>query len=249
MADKRMFSKTIVLSDNFLDMPATARCLYFTLGMFADDDGFVNNPRSIMRQCGSSQDDMKTLIAKQYVIPFETGIIVIKHWRINNYLRSDRYVATKCIDEKSLLSFDDNGAYVLMACPSDVGIPSGIPYGIPSIDKVSVDKDRLDKDSVDEQPKRKRFVPPTLEEVRAYIQENGYKVDAEFFHKYFSEGDWHDKDGKPVRNWKQKVITWASKDSNTGRAQPKHKPMLERETIDDWGDSDIMNRPRAGGGQ
>jgi hypothetical protein len=245
MADKRMFSKTIVLSDNFLDMPATARCLYFTLGMFADDDGFVNNPRSIMRQCGSSQDDMKTLIAKQYVIPFETGIIVIKHWRINNYLRSDRYVATKCTDEKSLLSLDDNGAYVLMPCPSDVGIPNGIPGGIPSIDKVSVDKDRLDKDSVEN--KRKRFVPPTLEEVRAYIQENGYRVDAEFFHKYFSEGDWHDKDGKPVRNWKQKVITWASKDSNTGRAQPKHKPMLERETIDDWGDSDIMNRPRAGG--
>lgn len=141
MAERRMFAKTIVLSDEFLDMPLSARCLYFTLGMLADDDGFVNNPKSIMRQCGASQDDMRILISKRFVILFESGIIVIKHWRINNYLRSDRYSETKYLDEKTHLSLNENGSYHLET--QDSGIPGGIPNsGIPSIGK-----DRIDKDS------------------------------------------------------------------------------------------------------
>lgn len=106
-----MFSKSIVLSDAFLDMPATARCLYFTLGMMADDDGFVNSPKSIMRQCGASEDDLKVLVAKYFLIPFETGVVVIRQWRINNYLRCDRYTETKCLEEKSLLSIEPDGSY------------------------------------------------------------------------------------------------------------------------------------------
>lgn len=132
MAERRMFAKTIVLSDAFLDMPMSARCLYFTLGMLADDDGFVNAPRSIMRQCGASDDDMKLLITKKFVLIFDSGVIVIKHWRINNYLRNDRYVPTKYGNEKDGLSLDENGAYTL-------GIPPGIPKdGIPSIGKDSI---------------------------------------------------------------------------------------------------------------
>ena len=96
-----MFAKSIVLSDAFLDMPMSARCLYFTLGMLADDDGFVNAPRSIMRQCGASDDDMKILLAKKYVLLFDSGVIVIKHWRINNYLRNDRYTETWYTEEKA----------------------------------------------------------------------------------------------------------------------------------------------------
>ena len=135
-----MFAKTIVLSDAFLDLPLSARCLYFTLGMLADDDGFVNAPRSIMRQCGASDDDMKLLIAKKFVLIFDSGVIVIKHWRINNYLRSDRYVGTKYGEEKAQLTYDENGAYRL-------GIPGGIPNsGIPSIEKDSIDKISLDQD-------------------------------------------------------------------------------------------------------
>lgn len=111
MAEKRMFAKTIITSDAFLDMPATARCLYFTLCMFADDDGFVNNPRSIMRQCGASDDDMKILLAKHFVLLFETGVIVIKHWRIHNYIRSDRYHPTKYQEEKALLTVKEDGGY------------------------------------------------------------------------------------------------------------------------------------------
>lgn len=136
-----MFAKTIVLSDAFLDLPLSARCLYFTLGMLADDDGFVNAPRSIMRQCGASDDDMKLLIAKKFVLIFDSGVIVIKHWRINNYLRSDRYVGTKYGEEKAQLTYDENGAYRL-------GIPCGIPNsGIPSIGKDSIGKVSIEEDN------------------------------------------------------------------------------------------------------
>jgi hypothetical protein len=135
MAERRMFAKTIVLSDAFLDMPLSARCLYFTLGMFADDDGFVNSPKGIMRQCGASEDDMKVLITKKFVLNFESGVIVIKHWRINNYLRNDRYQETKYLEEKSELITDENGAYTF-------GIPN---IGIPSIGKDSIEEDSIGK--------------------------------------------------------------------------------------------------------
>lgn len=117
MAERRMFAKTIVLSDAFLDLPMSARCLYFTLGMLADDDGFVNSPKSIMRQCGASEDDMKVLLAKKFLLWFDTGVIVIKHWRINNYLRNDRYTETKYVDEKSQLVIEPNGAYQMQNAP------------------------------------------------------------------------------------------------------------------------------------
>ena len=126
-----MFAKTIVLSDAFLDMPLSARCLYFTLGMLADDDGFINSPKSIIRQCGASEDDMKLLILKKFVLPFDTGIIVIKHWRINNYLQKDRYNETKYLDEKQTLEIEPNGAYTRTV------------YTQVSIGKVSIDKNNI----------------------------------------------------------------------------------------------------------
>lgn len=135
MAERRMFAKSIVLSDAFLDMPASARCLYFTLSMFADDDGFVNTPKGIMRQCGACEDDFKILLVKKFLLAFETGVIVIKHWRINNYLRKDRYTETKYVEEKKHLKINDNGSYTL----------SGIPSGIPSIGKDSIGKDSIGK--------------------------------------------------------------------------------------------------------
>ena len=106
-----MFAKTIVLSDAFLDMPLGARCLYMTMGMLADDDGFVNSPKSIMRQTGATEDDLKILFAKKFVIPFESGVLVIKHWRINNYLQKDRIQPTKYQDEYAELEIEENGAY------------------------------------------------------------------------------------------------------------------------------------------
>ena len=118
MAERRMFAKTIVTSDAFLDMPLSARCLYFTLGMFADDDGFVNNPKSIMRQVGACTDDLNILLAKRFILTFASGVIVIKHWKIHNYIAKDRYKETKYIEEKSTLSIDEKGAYT--ECIQDV---------------------------------------------------------------------------------------------------------------------------------
>lgn len=111
MAERRMFAKTIVFSDMFLDMPMSARCLYFTLGMFADDDGFVNQPKAIMRQCGASVDDMNILISKKFILTFEDGVIVIKHWKIHNYIQKDRYVPTKYEEYKQQLCLDENNSY------------------------------------------------------------------------------------------------------------------------------------------
>lgn len=138
MAQKRMFDKTITNADDFLEMPDSSQNLYFHLSMNADDDGFVNNWKSILRMTGHKEDDLKILIAKQFIIPFESGVIVIKHWRINNYLRSDRYVETKFKAEKQQLFIDDNLVYQLDT------------NGVHSIDKNSIDKISIDKNNKEE---------------------------------------------------------------------------------------------------
>ena len=138
MAERRMFAKTIIDSDAFLDMPMSARLLYYDLGMRADDDGFINSPKKIMRMIGASNDDVNILIARKFVIPFDSGVVVIKHWRINNYLRNDRYTETKYLEEKSNLEVDKNGSYTEK---NNTGIPVGIPT-------VSTGKVRLGKDSI-----------------------------------------------------------------------------------------------------
>lgn len=143
MAERRMFAKTIVLSDAFLDMPMSARCLYFTLSMLADDDGFVNSPKSIIRQCGVSDDDMKILIAKKYILCFEDGVIVIKHWRINNYLQSDRLKPTTYFEHRAELTLDKKGAYV--KSDSDNVYTEGDPvYTQDIIEYSKVNEDRVD---------------------------------------------------------------------------------------------------------
>ena len=133
MAQRRMFNKTITNNDNFLEMPDSSQNLYFHLSMNADDDGFVDNWKSIIRMTGHKEDDLKILIAKQYIIPFESGVIVIRHWRLNNYLQKDRITPTNYKEEKALLTTDMNNVYNLdTKC-------------IHSIDKNSIDKNSIDK--------------------------------------------------------------------------------------------------------
>lgn len=126
MAERRMFAKTIIDSDPFLDMPLSTQALYFHLSMRADDDGFINNAKKIQRMIGASDDDMRMLAAKRFIIPFETGIVVIKHWKIHNYIRGDRKKDTVYPEEMSQLVEKENGAYslkseepVLLEAPSD----------------------------------------------------------------------------------------------------------------------------------
>jgi hypothetical protein len=111
MAERRMFAKTIIDSDAFLEMPTTSQLLYFHLSMRADDDGFVNKPKSLMRMVGCKDDDLKLLFVKKFLIPFESGVVVIKHWKIHNYIRKDTYTETKYKEEKSTLELDENSAY------------------------------------------------------------------------------------------------------------------------------------------
>lgn len=143
MADRRMFAKTIIDSDAFLDMPQSTQLLYFHLAMRADDDGFINNPKSIARNVKCNEDDLKILAMKKFIIPFESGIVVIKHWKIHNYIRADRYKETKYKEEKSRLMLDENKAY-------SVGIPSDnqmTTNGIPSDNQMDTQV-RLGKDSI-----------------------------------------------------------------------------------------------------
>ena len=105
-----MFAKTIIDSDSFVDMPLSTQALYFHLSMRADDDGFINNPKKVQRMIGASEDDLKLLVMKRFIIPFESGIVVIKHWKIHNYIRNDRYKPTVYIEEKNSLAVKENGA-------------------------------------------------------------------------------------------------------------------------------------------
>lgn len=148
MAERRMFTKKIVDSDAFLDLPLSSQSLYFHLAMRADDDGFVNNPKKIQRMIGASDDDLKLLIAKRFILGFDSGVIVIKHWRMHNLLRKDRYNPTQYQEELKMLELKDNGSYTEAENqPATTWQPNGNQMATQdSIGKVSIDKDRLDKD-------------------------------------------------------------------------------------------------------
>jgi hypothetical protein len=207
--------------------------------MVADDDGFVDNPRAIMRQCGASLDDMKLLLAKSFVIEFQTGIIVITHWRMNNYLRGDRYHPTKHTEEYSLLKVEDNKPYVLKdngvlnniyntsnniidieRVPD--GIPGGIPGGIPKPKKV----------------KSQQFVPPTVEEVEAYCKERNNDIDAEGFVAFYESKGWYVGKNK-MKSWKSAVITWEKRSPDyVSKRELEKREEADRKKglfhVDDW---------------
>lgn len=148
MAEKRMFTMKIVDSDAFLDMPLSTQALYFHLNMRADDDGFVNNPKKIQRTIGATEDDLKLLLAKRFVLSFENGIIVIKHWRMHNLLRRDRYKPTQYQDEIHSLTVKENGAYTELATKWQ---PNGNQMTTNGCQTVAerLPQDRIGKDSID----------------------------------------------------------------------------------------------------
>lgn len=145
MATRRMFSLSVVDSDAFLEMPASTQNLYFHLNMRADDDGFVNSYKKIIKITGASEDDLKILMMKKFILPFDSGVIVIKHWRINNLLRKDRYRETNYLDEKRQLCIEENGSYTFT---NDNCIPNGNQMATDGVQVVDVGKDRIGKDSI-----------------------------------------------------------------------------------------------------
>ena len=200
------------------------------LCVMADDDGFVNAPRSIMRMSGATEDDMKLLIAKRFVLTFESGVVVIKHWRIHNLIQKDRYKETKYLEEKAMLALDENNAYteadstVYPECIQPVSNPEPqVRLG-----KVSTGKERVGEDSIEDVPvindgnktTRKRFTPPTVDQVREYCLERGNSVDPQRFVDYYKSNGW--KVGKnPMKDWKAAVRTWEQNSKESPKPQAK----------------------------
>ena len=215
MAQKRMFDKSITNSDNFLELPDSSQILYFHLSMNADDDGFIDNWKSIMRMTGTKEDDLKILITKSYVIPFDSGVIVIRHWRMNNYLRTDRYKETTHKEEKKLLSLGENEEYLLQ---NKTGIPM-----------VNPDKNRLDKNSIEEKEiykEKKSYgefqnVLLTKEEYRK-LEKSNLLPYIEKLSSYIASK------GKRYKSHYATILTWSRKDKTS-----------ENIELPEWFDKDL----------
>ena len=232
MAERRMFAKTIIDSDAFLEMPTTSQLLYFHLAMRADDDGFVNKPKSLMRMVGCKDDDLKLLFVKKFLIPFESGVVVIKHWKIHNYIRKDTYTETKYKEERATLELDENSAYRLVEQTPlqlrDESVTS--PSTQVRLGQDSTGKDRVGEDNEEAAPptRTKRFVPPTVDEVRAYCQDRQNGVDPQRFVDYYSSNGWMVGKNK-MKDWKAAVRTWEQKEKQYARpVAPKNSnPFLD----------------------
>lgn len=169
MAQRRMFSLKVVDSDAFMDMGVGSQLLYFHLSMRADDDGFVGNPKKIMRMIGSNEDDLKILLAKRFLLSFDSGIIVIKHWKIHNYIQNDRYQETQYLDEKRSLLTKENGSYT--ECIQNVSIlDTQVRL---ELGKDRIGKDKLEREEVTPAQESKDFFSGNVEGTFNYFKDKG----------------------------------------------------------------------------
>ena len=243
MANRRMLNKTVVESDPFFEMPADSQALYMHLVLNADDEGFVGNPETIRRMTGFSKDSLKLLIAKGFLISFQSGVVVVTHWEMQNKIQPSRKTKTIFTDEKGLLIVDEQGKYLIFnnssePCQQDADKMSEECQRVAdkTSEQVSIGKDSIDKSSIDKEiyvqpevatppeltPKKKtsRFLPPTEEEVKQYCLENGYTLDAQRFVDFYECKGWMVGKNK-MKNWKAAVRTWARKDQGGVRDEPE----------------------------
>ena len=199
MAERRMFSKLVINSDEFLALPHSTQNLYFHISLNADDDGFINSHRMILRSTATSESDLKALIDANFLIEFEGGVLAVTHWLINNAIRKDRYRPTLYQKEFAQISLDESKRYT-------IGIPMVAKWytqdsiGKDSIDKVSIDKDSIVNDEGG-------FVAPSVEEIKKYCKENNYSTDAEKFFDYYSANGW--QVGKnSMKDWRATLRNW-----------------------------------------
>ncbi len=238
MADKRMFSKAIIDSDMFLDMSLSTQALYFHLNMRADDDGFVNNPKKIQRMIGSAPDDMNILLAKGFIIQFGSGVCVIKHWRIHNYLRKDRYKETIYKEEKSQLYIEENKAYNL----DNVGQP--LVYQ--TVDQLETqtreEKNRLDKNREDK-TRIEENMSSLSDEFCSYVVKLGFTLDSELGQALSNDikefGLNEVKNALSISASKGKNYSYAKAILNNRQAEGKIKKGIK--TFEDTRDSFLKN--------
>lgn len=246
MAEKRMFTQKIIDSDPFLDMPLSTQALYFHLNMRADDDGFINNPKRIQRTIGASDDDLKLLVAKRFVICFENGVIVIKHWRMHNTLRKDRYNPTQYQEQYALLDVKDNNAYTEK--PGNQLATTWQPSGNHlepqfSIDKYSIDKESIedidDSDKPESTPKRSKPVK------HKHGEYNNVLLTDDELDKLKSEySDWRERierlssyvasTGKSYKSHYATIRNWARKDG-VKNGKPEEQPGKYDKVIESGG--------------
>lgn len=238
MAERRMFTKKIIDSDAFLDMPLSTQSLYFHLNMRADDDGFLNNPKKIQRMIGASDDDLKLLIAKRFILCFESGVIVIKHWRMHNLLRKDRYNPTQYAEEKDSLTIKENGSYTEKVIEYQSGNQlattwqpddnqSGNQLATQDrIGKDSIGKDSIGKVSIDYNSIKDAYnsLCPSLPSVKSLSEARKKAIKArlnqytvEEIHEAFRKAESSDfLKGKNDRNWTAN-FDWIIKDANMAK--------------------------------
>lgn len=206
MAQRRMFSKKIVETDFFMEMSPTAKLLYFYLNMSADDDGFVGNPKTIKLISGATDDDLKILIAKQFIIPFDSGVIVIKDWKIHNYIQKDRYNQTQYLDEKKQLLVEENGTYT--KCIQDV---SSLDTQV----RLGKSKDRLGKSNNTMSDKSDDVIP--FSEILDYLNKKtsrsfrNVEANKKFIRTRWNEGYKLDDFKVVIDNM---VVNWSGKNFN-----------------------------------
>ena len=238
-----MFAKTIIDSDAFIDMPVTARLLYYDLAMRADDDGVINSPKKIMRMIGASQDDLSILILRKFIIPFENGVVVIKHWRIHNYIRKDMYHETKYKEEKDMLGLDENNAYTMSVTNYETNLLQGCNETVTSPStQVRLGKDRLGKDSIE--GKSRAFTAPSLYEISAYCRERNSSVDPQRFLDFYESKGWMVGKNK-MKDWKAAIRTWEQRDKE---AHKKNKTQeFSQRQYSDADFSELERRKLLGG--
>ena len=211
MAERRMFAKSIIDSDAFLELPAKSQLLYFHLAMRADDEGFVNKAKTVSRTCGCSEEDLQRLVKEQFLIQFDGGLVVIRHWKVHNWIRGDRLRPTVYTTQKAALVLDESGAYTLCQT-SDRQVTDNCQ----TQDRLG--KDRLGKVSSGQESiggcggteADPSFRAPTLTEVMIYVKQKKYQVDPERFLQFYLKNGWKEQ-GKPMKDWKGAVDLWQAR--------------------------------------
>lgn len=237
MAERRMFTKKVTDDDNFMSLSASAQALYLHLSMSADDDGFCNQVSISMFKAHASVSDLQQLLEKRYIYQFDSGVIVIKHWRMANALRKDRYTQTNFKEELAKLRIKENGSYTMLKPNEREWLPDGCQMVATcppqdSIGKDSIVENRRDKDSKGESVrggKAKRFVPPTVEEVESYCSERGNGIDAQSFIDFYESKGWMIGKNK-MKDWKAAVRTWE-------RSRNKNSTEKSKTVFDEWRES------------
>lgn len=222
MAARRMFAISIIDSDLFLRTPKDAQLLYFHLAMRADDDGFVNNPFKIQKMVDASDEDMNELIERQFILPFDSGIVVIRHWKIHNYIQSDRYKETMCKAEKRELTLDENKAYTRLDTEciqtvSKMDTQVRLELGKGSLGKggscsYEDNLNTTQKTTSETTTTAEKNNIPTREEIESYCQVASISIDIDDFIEYNEMQGWKVKDWKAaVRRWKKNEARFEEK--------------------------------------